>query len=326
MTTDRTLHQIMRQHHFPSPAARAFIDTALAAPKESLSIGNIGLVREQNRAAYAPASHQAVSRYAVAYGDCAIDGMTFMEVKPTDAATDLTIFYCFGGGMITGSPFEDLPITAALARKAKATIDCPYYRLAPEHPFPAAAEDVLSAYRSVAARQDGRPVVLAGESAGGNLALFLLQHLVPHERPRAIALMSPWCDLAHQGESITVNAGRDPTLTPDDLRRCAEAYAAGRDFWNPAISPLYGPFDSTMPPAMLTTGTRDLLMSDSVRLAAIMRQAGMAAELRIWEGLWHVFEFYDIPEAHHSLAQIAGFLRHACGQSLESTDATAVDR
>jgi acetyl esterase/lipase len=139
----------------------------------------------------------------------------------------------------------------------------------------------------------------------------LLQSLAPGERPRALALMSPWCDLTQQGDSLLFNAGRDPTLKPDDLRRCAKAYATHHDRQAAALSPLFGTFDPAMPPAIITTGSRDLLMSDSIRLATVMQQAGMMAELRIGEGLWHVFEFYDIPEAHRSLQRIAGFLRQS---------------
>src|SRR6056297_2154203 len=157
-------------------------------------------------------------------------------------------------------------------------------------------------------------LAVAGESAGGNLMLVTLRRAQAAGLPMpcAAALLSPWCDLTHGGESLAANDGRDPTLPFGNVDRAAKAYAgdAARD--DPDISPLLGRFGPWFPPALITTGTRDLLLSPSVELARRLRAAGADVDLRIWDGLWHVFEFYDeLPEAAESLAQAGAFLdRH----------------
>lgn len=242
-------------------------------------------------------------------------GIACQEVRPKPGAassiTDRVILYFFGGGYAQGSPFEDLPITAALADFTGARVVVPHYRLAPENPYPAALNDGIAVYRALVDASAPSRLALAGESAGGNLALAVLGRARAEglSMPCAAALLSPWADLSNAGDSIAANASRDPTLDPFMLEDFAAAYAAGADRRDTGISPLFGSFDSAWPPFMVTTGTRDLLMSQSVRLAEVLRRAGVGIDLRIWDGLWHVFEFYDeLPEAARSLAQIAAFL------------------
>ena len=127
--------------------------------------------------------------------------------------------------------------------------------------------------------------------------------------PVAAALFSPWCDLGGSGDSIQSNAGRDPTLHPGSLQDYAQAYAGQSALKDPGVSPIYGEFGKAFPPVIITSGTRDLLMSHCVRLAGVMRRSGVSVDLRVWDGLWHVFEFYDeLPEAAASLKEIADHL------------------
>ena len=126
--------------------------------------------------------------------------------------------------------------------------------------------------------------------------------------PGAIAALSPACDLNDYGDSAV--ADRDPVLRADEGPNITIAYLAGHDVTDPEASPVFGDFDAAFPPTLITTGTRDMLLSSCVRLARVMREGGGVVELRVWEGLWHVFEFYpDIPEADLSLTEIADFLR-----------------
>ena len=114
-------------------------------------------------------------------------------------------------------------------------------------------------------------------------------------------------DCARVGSAV---ADRDPVLRADEGPNITIAYLAGHDVTDPEASPVFGAFDAAFPPTLITTGTRDMLLSSCVRLARVMREGGAAVDLRVWEGLWHVFEFYpDIPEAELSLTEIADFLR-----------------
>lgn len=123
----------------------------------------------------------------------------------------------------------------------------------------------------------------------------------------AIAALSPATDLSHPGDSFA--AARDPFLIPARTDEVRAAYFGDGDPKQPEISLIYGAFDAGFPPTFMTTGTRDLLLSHCVRLARVMREAGAAVDLRVWEGMWHVFEFYpDIPESDASLSEVAAFL------------------
>ena len=297
-----------------SSEAENFVRRGLGRVVEAFAFEDIAARRADNLARYGPGSLRAVERHEVLTTDTTLAGVPCLEIVRRDGAADLTVLFCFGGGMITGSPFESLPISAALAQLARARVICPAYRLAPEYPFPHGLDDVVCAYRALRHRTDIGPLAMAGESAGGNLVIGLLRRLERAERPSAAALMSPWCDLTHGGESLAFNDRRDPTLEPGYIREAARAYAAGRDAAEPGISPLLAAYDPSFPETLITTGTRDLLLSDSVRLSQILRTAGVAVDLRVWEGLWHVFEFYaEVPEASQSLAEIARFLRSRSG-------------
>ena len=128
--------------------------------------------------------------------------------------------------------------------------------------------------------------------------------------PVAVALLSPWSDLTHEGDSHRGNDGRDPTLTLHLARQAALLYSGGRDLAHPDLSPLRGAWREPLPPVMITTGTRDLLLDQNMTLAAVLENAGADVTLRVWDDLWHVFEFYDeLPEADRSLRDIAAFLR-----------------
>ena len=202
-----------------------------------------------------------------------------------------------------------MTIIAALATGTGATVIAPRYRLAPEHPFPAGLDDCTAVLRALLG-DPGRIVTLAGESAGGNLALAATLRLMEEGAPlpRALALMSPAAALDDLGDSYEMD--RDPTLSRDRLDSGHALYAPGADLTDPGISPIYGTITADFPPLLMTSGTRDMLLSGCLRFARVLREAGGTVDLRVWEGMWHVFEFYpDLPEADASLAELAQFLR-----------------
>lgn len=219
-----------------------------------------------------------------------------------------TILYFHGGGYCIGSPMTHRPLTSALAAAAHASINVPDYRLAPEHPFPAALEDALVAYRAVMAQTEA--VVLAGDSAGGGLALALALALrgTRTRQPDGLLLLSPWVDLACTGASMKRRAWRDPMLGRGGLRRWARLYA-GAEVNDPRCSPLHGDL-AGLPPVLIQTGTEEVLYDDSVRLRARLAEAGVEVELREYAGLWHDFQMHArvLREADQALAKAGSFV------------------
>lgn len=290
-----------------SDQARAILAAGDPTEKQMGGDQSIDDIRKATLETYRPACEAAIEEHRVTTKDISVAGIECLEVLPEQANDGRQLLYLFGGGFMLGSPFEELPITASIAAQTGARIVCPAYRLAPEHPFPAALDDVTAVAKALFAENPN--TLLAGESAGGNLALALAQRLLGQGAPLppAIATLSPATDLGGHGDSA--EADRDPFLKLERTSDVHEAYIPGEDTTNPEISPIFGTYDSDFPPTLITTGTRDLLLSGCVRLARVMREAGAPVDLRVWEGMWHVFEFYpDIPEAKASLAEISAFL------------------
>lgn len=290
----------------PSKQAQRVLDAG-AHPARDRSAGNLPRLRSQTRDFIAPAVQRSLEAHAVVTRPVRIAGVPCLNVEPAACSVDWPVLYGFGGGFVMGSPFEDLTIAAPIAAQTGARVIIPDYRLAPEHPWPAAIEDGFAVYQELA--QDRFAIV--GESAGGNFVLCLMQEARQRglRLPSAAALLSPWCDLTNSGDSLIFNDGRDPTLATAEVNAAAAHYAGKHDRSNASISPLFGPFDETFPPCIITTGTRDLLRSPSELLAKEMTAAGVAVDLRVWDEMWHVFEWdSDLPEAAASLAEISTFL------------------
>ncbi|MFW5837765.1 MAG: alpha/beta hydrolase [Desulfovibrionaceae bacterium] len=189
------------------------------------------------------------------------------------------------------------------------------YRLAPEHPFPAGLEDCLAVYRELIKEFDHRSMVVFGGSAGGGLALTMLLQARTEgaPMPRAVGLFSPWADLTRTGDSYYANEGRDPVLKWEgNLEYFAASYAGERDPKDPLLSPVYGDYGRGFPPTLIVTGTRDLFLSNSVRLARVLRTAGAEAKLRVWEEMFHGFDLSpDLPEGEEARSEMADFLLQA---------------
>ena len=279
-----------------------------------ITADTVGSFRADAKADFLPRAHRAVERWGVSWSRVEIGGVSCIEILPPEHVPGRTILYCFGGGYVTGSAEEDMIIAAPLAALASARVIAVDYRIAPEAPWPAAVDDAMAVYTALAA---AGPFAIAGESAGGNLALvaMLHAHKASLSLPVAALLLSPWCDLTNSGDSLDFNDGRDPTLTRSYVEDAAHLYAGDNKTARPEISPLNGRYDDRFPPMMITTGTRDLLLSQAGRLAGVLREAGVAVELSVRDGLWHVFEFYDeLPEAEASLREGAAFLERAFPQ------------
>lgn len=240
-------------------------------------------------------------------------GVSAYWLTAPEAGTGRVLRFLHGGGYQFGSLRSHGELAARLGRASGMRVLFPEYRLAPEHPFPAAIDDVLAAWRWLRTDQDlsARSIAVAGDSAGGGLAVALLVALrdAGEAMPAAAALMSPTVDLTSSGASMTERADQDPIFTPAMLRQLASDYLAGADPTTPLASPLFASL-AGLPPLLVQIGTAELLLSDSERLASAATQAGVEVTLQIGEGLPHVYPIMlDTPEAAEATEQIAQFLR-----------------
>jgi cation diffusion facilitator CzcD-associated flavoprotein CzcO/acetyl esterase/lipase len=250
----------------------------------------------------------------VSYTDAVVGGVAgeWVEAKSNAVTGKTTLLYLHGGGFIGCSPRTHRPITAALALQGL-RVFVPDYRLAPEHAFPAAPRDVQAAYRALRADPAINRLVVAGDSAGGNLALGLMLELrdADQQLPDAAALFSPAVDLTCQSPSITLNAERDPMFYGPYLRHLTDAYLQGADASQPLASPLLGELTG-LPPLLIHVGESECLRDDALRLAQKAREAGVSVELQVFSVVPHVWQVvHDLSEARHSIAAAGRFLREA---------------
>jgi monoterpene epsilon-lactone hydrolase len=241
-------------------------------------------------------------------------------VTPT-ASADRQVLYLHGGGYRLGSPATYRHFTWRIATATRARLLAIDYRLAPEHPLPAALDDALDAYCWLRKSGNG-DITVMGDSAGGGLALALLLKLRDEglPLPAAAVALSPWTDLALTGASLQSNAAADPMLNADDLPRFAADYLAGADACNPYASPLYGD-PRGLPPTLIHVGGDEILHDDAVRMAERMRGADCQVELRIWPRMPHVWHLLApvLPEAKFAIAAIGAFVERALQRRAQDT-------
>ncbi|TVS16508.1 MAG: alpha/beta hydrolase [Gammaproteobacteria bacterium] len=223
-----------------------------------------------------------------------------------------TLLYLHGGAYTVGDPTLYRMFTWRLAAAACCRVLAIDYRLAPEHPYPAAVEDAVASYRWLLENgHDGSDLALAGDSAGGNLVLVLLQRLRAEGLPLPASALcySPWTDLTGTGASVTLNARRDPMLPGHRLREAATLYAPDADHRDPLLSPLFADFRD-LPPLAIHVGSTEVLLDDALRVADRARAAGVKVELSVWRAQPHVFPLLArfIPEGRQAIAQSGRFL------------------
>lgn len=242
-----------------------------------------------------------------------LDGLKAAWVRPEwGHDQSQIILYCHGGGYTSGSLGYSRPLASKLSHVSGRETLCFEYRLAPEHPYPAAVEDAVRVWDHLMYQGYGaRDITVAGDSAGGNLALVLLHRLKAEGRqlPKRLVLMSPWTDMTTGGASCTERAELDPTITMEYIRAVRRAYAGEADLTDPMLSPLFGDFTG-FPPTMIQVGSNELLYSDSERLRDRMRAAGVLCQMEEWTEMWHVFQMMPIRKAAEAMEHIGRFLLH----------------
>lgn len=220
------------------------------------------------------------------------------------------ILHCHGGGYATGSTGYARSLTTRFAEMSGLEVYSFDYRLAPEHPYPAATEDAMTVWNYLMMQGYGaKDIILTGDSAGGNLALSLTMQLKEDGRflPRALILLSPWTDLTAMGESYAGKAEVDPVLTKEYIDKMTEAYALGQDLTDWHISPLYGNFKD-FPPTYIQVGGNEILYSDSARLYKAMKVAGVPVTIDVFNGMWHVFQMVPIKPSKDAWTRITEYI------------------
>ncbi|MER8692874.1 alpha/beta hydrolase [Mesorhizobium opportunistum] len=243
-----------------------------------------------------------------------VGGIAGFWLRPPNARPGARMLYIHGGGYVLGSAEALTNFAGQIAARVGANTFVPDYRLAPEHPFPAAIDDAVAAYRGLVAEGAER-IVVVGDSAGGGLTLALLSILAADKtkgmmQPVGAAVMSPWTDLALTGDTFQTRAEADPIFTRSVLQGFAEMYLQGQDATNPKASPLHAQLRN-LPPIRIDVGDDELLLADSIRYADRAQASGVEIRLSVWEGMPHVFQssLGQFLAAEQSVNAISDFLR-----------------
>ena len=254
--------------------------------------------------------------WSVAISEDHVAGVTVRHVTSgeTDPANDGRLFvHVHGGAYVFNGGLASVAEAILIARRAKIPVLSIDYRMPPAHPFPAAVDDVVAVWKHLLADRPARAMALGGTSAGGGLTLAAVHRFkeLGLEVPGAIWAGTPWADLTKTGDSHFTNEGIDRLLVTYDgvLESAARLYADGHDLKSALISPVYGDF-AGFPPTQLVTGTRDLFLSDVVRVHRKMRMAGVIADLNVYEGVSHGDYALIIraPESEQVYAELGTFL------------------
>ncbi len=236
---------------------------------------------------------------------------------PAEHDRDRTILYFHGGAFALGSPDFYRGYLSHLATACRAEVWAVDYRLAPEHPFPAAPDDALTAWRGAQAiaQLTSQKVIFMGDSAGGNLSLGTMLRAKREDLPlpSACVLISPWIDLAHRGASMITNAEKDPLIRAGDSAAYAKLYAGDIAVDDPRISPLYASEENLaeLPPIYVQVAKDEVLYDDATRFVERARSAGVDVSIDAFDGVFHVWHLLAsvAPEADDAIARIGEFTR-----------------
>jgi len=244
--------------------------------------------------------------------DDTVNGLYSEWLIPENTQSNSVILYLHGGGYAIGSVNTHRSMVARIAKASRTPALIIDYRLAPEHPFPAALHDASGAYQYLLEQgYNNQQIILMGESAGGGLVLSTMLCLrddgIP--LPAAAVLMSPFTDLTASGESVQTRRKQDPMNKPEDIV-ITQHYVGDCDPAHPMLSPLFADL-SGLPPLYIQVGDDEIMLSDSTRLAEKARKSGVEVEIEIWECMWHVWQFFApfLPEANQAIQNIAKFVQ-----------------
>ncbi len=243
--------------------------------------------------------------------DIYIGGRRLRMVRTPNARQDAALLYLHGGAYIMGSVDTHHELMCRLSRAARIGVAGIDYRLAPENRYPAAVEDSMLAYETLLSQGiSSERIILAGDSAGGGLAMAILLALKEQARPLpgGAVLLSAWTDLTASGDSVRSRADADPMLRAEAIADTAAMYLDDCPADLPGASPLFGDL-SGMPPLLIQVGEHEVLLSDSERLHEKALAAGVDSSLHVFPGAFHAFQMIpDLPETEEAVAEIASFI------------------
>ena len=234
-------------------------------------------------------------------------------LRPLNAPEDRVLLYLHGGAYVLGSCASHRALVSHIARAGGINALLPEYRLAPEHRFPAAIDDAVAVYRALlASGKRAENIVIAGDSAGGGLAVATLLSLrhTGDPLPAAAVLLSPFLDVTASGETARTRADRDPWFHAKDMQVVVRYYCGAEQVRNPLVSPVFANV-AGLPPVYIQVGDDEILLSDSTRFADKMRAAGNKVDIEVWPEMWHVFQLFvgKMPEARQAVNKIGDYLR-----------------
>jgi acetyl esterase/lipase len=244
--------------------------------------------------------------------ETAATALNALWLTPRRAQEGRVLLFLHGGAFLLGSMNTHKHLAAAMAKRISARAFVPDYRLAPEDPFPAAPDDAIASYRYLLAEGfDPGSIVVAGDSAGGGLALVLLHDLARHglPMPAATVTFSPWTDMTLSGETLRSNARWEALIPTQKIPQAAELYLNGASKRDPRASPIFGTFDGASP-VCIQASRAEVLADDSVRMADVLSAHGVPVELNFWQRTPHVWQIFQgiVPEADEALDAAAAFL------------------
>jgi monoterpene epsilon-lactone hydrolase len=224
-----------------------------------------------------------------------LGGRPAERIVPRGADLTKVLFYLHGGGYCVGSPTSHRALVARMAAAAGVTALVLDYRMAPEHPFPAAVDDALAAYRQIVSHADPKSVIIAGDSAGGGLtfATAVAARDAGLPMPAGLVTISPWVNLTNTGKAYAVKAATDPMINETNINEFADAYLGAQDRKTPLASPLFADL-AGLPPVLIQVGSEEVLLSDSTGIAEALGLARVDVTLRIWPEMihiWHILAF-----------------------------------
>lgn len=274
-------------------------------------LARIAMVNAGIVAMYTPAMESFDGRIAT----ITVDGVDVVDVQPATATTDdVIVLDIHGGGFIYGTGDAARAMACARSVELGRRVWCPDYRTPPAAPHPAALEDCLAVYRRLLQQYPASNIFVSAGSAGASIALAMLMrgHAEGLSLPRGVLLVKPLVDLTRSGDSYCTNLGVDHTLA--GLVEPVQMYANGVDLGDPLLSPLFAELPSPWPPTIIVGGTRDMLLSDAVRIHRKLRAKGADADLHLWDAMPHA-GFGGAPEDHELSAELRTFVDASLGKT-----------